>query len=147
MQFLSKAASAARGKLREKRASVSVEFALVSVMVLLPLLAGGADFVELISAQSQLDSSMQALYSFAWNSPDNAANTTQLNGVLGLVNAHSVPQVSLGSAPALSYQTVSAGQQTFVTYSLATQVSLPVPLPFGLSNPFPLAASGTVEIQ
>jgi hypothetical protein len=132
---------------QERRASVSVEFALVSVMVLLPLLAGGADFVELISAQSQLDASLQSLYAFAWNSPASATNTAQLNGVLGLVNAHLFSQVSLGSAPALSYQTAASGQETFVTYHLAATVNLPVPVPYILGSSFALAASGSVQIQ
>jgi hypothetical protein len=132
---------------RERRASVSVEFALVALLILLPLLAGGADFVELISAQSQLDGSLQSLYAFAWNSPASATNTAQVNGVLGVINAHSLPQVSLGSAPALTYQAAAGGSQVFVTYQLATVVNLPVPVPYILGSSFALAASGTVQIQ
>ncbi len=132
---------------RERRASVSVEFALVAVMVLLPLFAGGADFMELISAQSQLDASLQSLYAFAWNSPGSATNMSQVNGILAVVNAHSLPQVSLGAAPSLSYQTASSGQQTFVTYKLAATVNLAVPVPYVLGSSFALAASGTVQIQ
>ncbi len=132
---------------RERRASVSVEFALVAVMILLPLFAGGVDFMELISAQSQLDASLQSLYAFAWNSPGSATNASQVNGILAVVNAHSLPQVSLGAAPSLSYQTAASGPQTFVTYNLATTVNLPVPVPYLLGSSFALAASGTVQIQ
>jgi hypothetical protein len=70
-----------------------------------------------------------------------------LNGVLGLINAHSLSQVSLGSVPALSYQAVPSGSQVFVTYRVATVVNLPVPVPYILGSSFPLAASGTVQIQ
>jgi len=42
--------------------------------------------------------------------------------------------------------TASQTQQTLVTYQVKTTVSLPFPLP-ALSNPLPLSASGTVQIQ
>lgn len=50
-----------------RRGSVTVEFALVTTFFLLPLLAGAADFLTIITAQAQLNTALQALYSYAWS--------------------------------------------------------------------------------
>jgi len=165
--------SAIRKRFSDRRASMSVELALTSIFVLLPMLAGGADFVDLMCARSQLNATLRSLYAYAWNNPATAANTAQLAAILAIVNQHSLPQVTFpdGKAdasttyvPALSYGCVvppsttvsfqampcptgSQQQQLMVTYSIISSVALPVPFPFGLANPFLLTATGQVEIQ
>ncbi len=53
-----------------RRASVSAELALVSVLFLLPLIPAAAqNLTEIISAQAQANTALRALYSFAWANP------------------------------------------------------------------------------
>jgi hypothetical protein len=68
-----------------RRASASVELALVSVFFLLPLFAGSVDMVEIISAQAQVNTALRALYSFGWTNPNDASiTTTTANGTSDL---------------------------------------------------------------
>ena len=69
-------------KLRARRASVSVEFALVSLFFLFPLIAGGVDMTLVLSARSKLNSALHAIYIFAWSDPQNAGDVAQLKGVI-----------------------------------------------------------------
>jgi Flp pilus assembly protein TadG len=65
-------------RLRARRASVSVEFALVSLFFLFPLIAGGIDMTLVLSARSKLNSALHSLYIFAWSDPQSAADNVQL---------------------------------------------------------------------
>jgi hypothetical protein len=157
---------------RQTRASVTVEMALTSILALLPMFAGGADFVTLIAAKSQMNAALNSFYAFAWNNPTQATSTTQLAAILSVINSHSLPQITFpdGKAdstttyqPQLSYlcslppsttQTTQTTpcpsqdlQQTLVTYNLAASISLPVPLPLGLTSPYAISTSGQIEIQ
>jgi hypothetical protein len=157
---------------RHIRASITVEMALTASLALLPLFAGGADFVTLVAARSQMNAALNAFYAFAWNNPGQATNTTQLAAILTQINNHSLPQVTFpdGKAdntttyqPQLSYlcsqppsttQTTQSTacpsqdlQQTLVTYNLAATIKLPVPLPLGLTSPYAMSTSGQIEIQ
>jgi Flp pilus assembly protein TadG len=157
---------------RHRRASITVEMAIVASMVLLPLFAGGADFLTIIAAKSQMNAALQSFYAYAWNNPQQATSTTQLGNILGQINQHSLPLVTFpdGKAdgtttyqpqltyrctipPATTYTTQSTPcpttdtQQTLVTYNLAASITLPLPLPMGLTSPYALATSGQVEIQ
>jgi hypothetical protein len=153
------------------RASISVEMGLISLFVLLPLLAGAADFIVLIVAKAQLASTLRAFYAFAWNNPSAAGNTGDLGLILSTLNRHSLPQVTFPDgktdnttsyAPTLAFLcTDSSGvqmqqstacpagetQQVLVTYQVITKVSLPIPLPIGLTSPFQLVSAGQVQIQ
>jgi Flp pilus assembly protein TadG len=166
-QFLEKAA-------RSRRGSVSLEFALVSVFILLPLFAGGADFVLVMAAQAQLRTAIQALDYFAWTNPDEANNMTDAGYIISLINQRSDYQITLpatlstgGANGALSYScftppatagtTVSPPspttcpstqtQQTLVTYQVTARVFLPVPLPGILSSPEKLSVTSTIQVQ
>jgi hypothetical protein len=157
---------------RQTRASLTVEMALTATLALLPLFAGGADFVTLVSAKSQMNAALNSFYAFAWNNPAQATNTTQLAAILAQINSHSLPQVTFPDGkvdstttyqPHLSYlcsqppsasQTIQSTpcpaqdlQQTLVTYNLAATIPLPVPLPLGLTSPYPLSTSGQIEVQ
>ncbi len=151
----------------ETRGSISVELALVSFFILFPLLAGGWDFLNALSSQSELNAALQSLYYYAWNDPADAQNTTALANFLAINNKSAVATISLpstpGYKPTLSYmcssttgtptpstQGANCGTgnvlQTYVTYQLVATVNLPVPIP-GIANPLQLGATGMVQIQ
>jgi len=157
---------------RCRRANISVEMALVSTFVLMPVVAGGADFLQLIAAKAKLNAAMPAFYAFAWNNPGSASNVSQLAGILSIINQQSGPPVTfpdgLATAatsyrPAVSYgcsvppstaQTMQASpcpaadtQAEYVTYHVVSNVVVSLPLPFGLSAPTLLGVSGQVQVQ
>ena len=103
------------------RASVSVEFALVSVFFLLPLLAGAADLVLLIAGQAQMNTAQQALYYFAISNAGNATSSTYAQDVLNVIN----------SANSASGVTVSMPSTTTVPIHLGTTT-----VASGQNNPF-----------
>jgi Flp pilus assembly protein TadG len=144
------------------RGSVAVEFALISSLFLLPLLLGSSDIVEIISGQAQVNTALQSLYLFAYTNPTNAADTGSLNAIKTAINSASIHQIGFGANNGtLTYDCInSAGVQTaststatcptgqtkqeFAAYTVTSNVTLSVPL---FTNPFPLSASGTVEVQ
>jgi Flp pilus assembly protein TadG len=155
------------------RGTVSVEFALVSLFVLLPLFAGGADFVLIMSAEAQLKTALQALNYYAWTNPSTATNMTNAGYIISLINQQSDFQVTLPTnlstggvnggvsyacftPPASASTTISAPQsatcastqtqQTLVTYQVTTSVYLPAPM-LGFSSPYNLSATATVQIH
>jgi hypothetical protein len=155
-----------------QRANVSVEMALISMFVLFPVMGGGADFVELIAAKSQLNAAFPAFYSFAWNNPASATDTTQLAGILAVLNQHNTVPVTFADGrvdagtttpPTISYNCTpptgpkqtgltspcptTDAQEEYVTYSLSAKVNLPVQFPFGFMNPFQLQASGQIQVE
>ncbi|HEY1857558.1 hypothetical protein [Acidocella sp.] len=158
---------------RSGRGNVSIEFALVSVFILLPLFAGGTDFVLIMSAQAQLRTAFQALDYFAWTNPGNATNLTEAGYIISLINRQSDYQVTLpttlssgganggisygcftppiSSSAAITYQATTCSsaqtQQTLVTYQVTTRVFLPIPLPGILSSPYRLSVSGKIQVQ
>jgi len=154
---------------KSRGGNASVEFALVASFVLLPLLLGATDFLPVISAQAQLNTALQSLYYFAFTNPASASNATYAGYIVSLINQGSIFQISLpatmssGAAnasvsygcftppsSAITYQTspcpVGETQQTLVSYQVKTTIALPFPLP-GLANPFPLSATGKVQVE
>ena len=157
---------------RGRRASVAVEFALVTSFFLLPLALGASDFVIIITAQAQLNTALQALYYFAWTNPLTADNLTQLQQIITAINSASVYQVTLPATTSsgavngsFSYACVTPGatptftavtgpglctstqvQQTYVSYALTTTLGLPIKLP-GLPAPFTLSSNGKIQVQ
>jgi len=146
-----------------RRANVSVEFALVSVFVLLPLFAGSADMLEIISAQAQVNTALQSLYYFALMNPTVASDTGNAGKVLTLINATALHQVALGTPNGtLSYDCLLANGTTtpttgtctnstlqiFASYQVTSNVNLILPLSvFGFANPFQVSTTGTIQIQ
>ena len=143
-----------------------MEFALVSVFLLLPLLAGGADFAVIISAQAQLNTALQALDYFGWTNPASASNVPDLQNIVTAIDNGSIfniptpalsASISYGcfSLPATASTTIidqttacptAQTQQTLVTYKITASINLPVPFP-GLKSPWPLSATGTIQVQ
>lgn len=151
-----------------RRASASVEFALISLFFLIPLFAGGADFVEILSTQAQLNTALQSLYFFGYTNPTAASDGTSINTVISAINANSVHQIATGTGNGtvtyncvtttstntngntngLSPCTSAQTRQTFVSYSLTSSVNLTMSLAtIGLHNPLSLAAAGKVQVQ
>jgi Flp pilus assembly protein TadG len=152
-----------------RSASASVEFALIASFLLLPLALGSADFLSVLSAQSQLNTALQSLYYFAYTSPTSANNATYAGYVISLINNRSIFTITLpatlpsGAANAslsyscftppstvITYQSTTCSatqtQQTLVSYQVKTVITLPFPF-FGLPNPMTLSAAGKAQIQ
>ena len=149
-----------------RKANVTLEFALVAVFLLLPLLAGGADFAVIISGQAQLNTALQALDYFGWTNPASASNIADLQNIITAIDSGSVyniptpaltASISYGcftlpatASTTIAYQTTTCSsqqtQQTLVTYKVTTSINLPIPFP-GLKSPWPLSATGTVQVQ
>jgi Flp pilus assembly protein TadG len=89
-------------RLRARRASVSVEFALVSLFFLFPLIAGGIDMMLVLSARSKLNSALHSLYLFAWSDPQNADDTAQLQRFIQSIDPSlPVSGISLTNTPTI----------------------------------------------
>jgi Flp pilus assembly protein TadG len=160
-----------------RKASVSVEFALISVLFLLPLAAGALDFICIINAQAQLNTALQALLYYSWSNTSAAlsnTSTTTESAEIALINAingastFSITLVSgtvAGSYSNLAYECVSTSTapytitpsasascssstlETYVQFKVTTKVNLPFPLPLNLANPLTLSASGSAQVQ
>lgn len=159
-------------RLRSRRGTVALEFALISIFFLLPLMGAVVDGLVMLTAQAQLNTALQALYYYALSDPavagtDNtSAPYEQANQVITLINARSVYRITLatpsGAEAANLYYACTATatpstktctpkspvtlEQIFVQYAVTTSVNLPIPIP-GVGNPFPLSASGMIEVQ
>jgi Flp pilus assembly protein TadG len=148
-----------------ERGSVAVEFALISSLFLLPLFLGSTDIVEIISGQAQVNTALQAMYLFAFTDTLDAGDTANaLPAIQTLINSAALHSVSIALAPAGAnpsnpyYSCIvgnttttqstpcaaGATQQEFVGYTVSSNVNLSVPL---FTNPFPVSATGWVEIQ
>jgi Flp pilus assembly protein TadG len=91
-----------RAGLRGRRASVSVEFALVSLFFLFPLIAGGIDMLLVLSARSKLNSALHAIYLFAWSDPQDAGDQTQLQTFIQSIDPQlPASSISLANAPSV----------------------------------------------
>jgi hypothetical protein len=142
----------------DRRATISVEMAIISAFFLLPLLAGGADFVELIAAKSQLNATLHSMDAYAWNNPGNATDTTQLALILAQVNRRSLPMVTFPDGrsdssttyqPALSYECNAPGDpvQTLQSTPCPAADTQQMLITYSLSNPFVLNSYGQVQVQ
>ena len=87
-------------QIRARRGSVSVEFALVTVFFLFPLVAGTTDMLLVLSARAKLNSTLHTLYMFAWSNPGSAGDITQLQQVIQSVDpALPTSSIILNSSP------------------------------------------------
>jgi hypothetical protein len=150
-----------------RKANVTVEFALLAVFFLLPLMAVCADFVCVINARAQLNTALQALIYYAWSTGSGASGTQgNETGIIGAINAASDFHITYvpgtmkyacvtGSAgnytvpAALSTSTACAtGNNLFYyeQYTLTTNVTVPFPVPFHFANPYPLSVTGAALV-
>lgn len=157
----------------DRRGSVSVEMALVSVLFLFPLLFGVWDALFVLSARYQTTAALLSLYDYAWSNPNQAANISDVNAVLAVLSQTSVVPLTLpsGFAPSATYscsqsdgsttpatettnqtngttnESCSSGSLLMnVTYEVMASISLPFPFP-GLPDPTIITLSGTVQTQ
>lgn len=107
-----------RLKRSRRRASISVEFALITTFFLLPLFGGSIDMVQYISAKNQLNTALQSLYYYALTyvpgsytpgvaptqlaDPSTIVSATNTNEVLALMANKPLP-LSLVSDPTITY--------------------------------------------
>lgn len=159
-------------RIGERRGTVSVEFALVSVFFLLPLLLVCWDGMFVLIERYQINVDLHDLYYFAWSNPHQATVTASVTDFLTALNRDAAAPVTLpsGFQPSLSYDclrsdgstspaTQSAANngtqleacstgtlETMATYQLTAIVDLPVPIP-GFSGPIILNAGGTIRIE
>jgi len=145
---------------------MAVEFALISVFVLGPLLAGTADYLILLTARAQLNTALQALYYFGWTNPGAANNDIYAGDVISNINkGGSIYLIALAKTsatyttlvyacapPAATAYTTTAPVcpsaqtlQEFVEYRVTSSVALPFPIP--LVSPVLLSVYGQVQIQ
>jgi len=102
---------------RDSKASVAVEFALIATFFLFPLFSGVTDCVEIISAQAQLNTALQALYYDAWNDPTIATTTSSSSATTNTVEMQTVLNaISPGVMTNMTLGTV-AGTVTYECYT------------------------------
>jgi Flp pilus assembly protein TadG len=160
-----------------RRANVSVEFALISVLFLLPLVTGAADLICVVNARAQLNTALQAMMFYAWSNPtaaqNNTASTTTAAEATIIDAINSAPSnfhvtLNLGAVPGsysnLTYYCVTPGTpysitpsgsatcasgtlQVFAQFTVSTNVNLPFPIPLKLVNPFPVSSTGSAQIK
>lgn len=152
---------------RQRRASVSVEAALVISLVLLPLLLGLWDYSVVLSVQGRLDTALNAAMDYALATTANAADAQGIEQAANNAYGTAGPTPVIGT-PTLSYycistnpagtmangQAASAGAScgsnqtlaTYVTLSLAATVSLPLTIP-GVGDTFPLGDNATIRVE
>lgn len=108
---------------RHEGGSIAVEFALVSIFFLLPLLAGGGDFLLILLSRSQLNTALQALYYYAETNPGSATDTTYLTDIINSMNTASVTQLSMPAELASGAANPSYSYYCFTSSSTAPSFS------------------------
>lgn len=161
----------------DRRGSASVEFALIAVFFLLPLLAGAADFIIIITAQAQLNTALQSLLYYSWTNQSQAASNTssvttaQETALITAINSvQTTYHITLNSGTAsgsysnLVYACVSGtGSGTVITPSatstcgsgqtvqtyvqFSVSTSVALPFPLPLKLTNPVALSATGAAQ
>ena len=158
----------------DRRGSVSLELALVSVLFLVPLLIFTTDGFFVFAAKTQTESALHSLFFYGWSNPGDATNLTALQEILTEINKHSTitigfpanfqPQTSYacldtssGATQTAQVTTSSNGtttvtcpsgtdKETLVDYKLTATVPLTLPFP-GVPNPMTIDVGGTVRVQ
>ena len=129
---------------RSGRGNVSIEFALVSVFVLLPLFAGGTDFVLIMSAQAQLRTALQALDYFAWTNPGDADQYDRC----GLhYQPHQPGSQTTGHAPHDALEGGANGGLSYGCFTLPASASMAIPPPPGDHLPIHANAADSRDIS
>jgi Flp pilus assembly protein TadG len=151
--------------LRDRAGVASIEAALVTVLVLVPMLGGATDAGMILYTWGKVTRSEQAGLMSAWGGAASAA-TMQAAAQTAYGTAAVVPTIqasiacyclptattySRGSAAAVGCTTTCGSGQTltqFATVSVSTTVTLPMPVPpIGLTSPFSVGASATGRLQ
>jgi Flp pilus assembly protein TadG len=159
-----------------RQGNVTVEFALLATFLLLPLLAGSADLVVIISAQGQLNTALQALYYFGVSTPGSAVNAVDAGLIVSAINNASLYNLRMPATlssgqpnPSFTYVCYTTGAtgasvsfsapsttnnctssqtaQYYANYKVQVTVFLPFPLPVKMASPLTLSASGSVQTQ
>ena len=149
--------------LRDRSGVAAMETALIGGLLLVPMLAGAADFGLILAGWAAASRAEQAgiLYAFGtgastsgMQSAATAAYGTALPAptVTASTACYCLPSSSSwdrGSASAVSCtSTCSSGDvlTQFVTVSVSAAFTLPMPLP-GISSPYTIASTATARLQ
>lgn len=105
---------------RNGKANVAVEFALVSVFFLLPLIGGAVDFVIALPAQAQLNTALQALYYFALNNAgnSNSVSSAYAGDIISKINTASTNQLSMPATQTINGSSVANPVFTYACYTV-----------------------------
>ncbi|MGE4480918.1 TadE/TadG family type IV pilus assembly protein [Acidocella sp.] len=120
-----------------RRGAASVEFSLVAVLFLLPLIAGSADFIAIITARAQLNTALQALQYYAWANQSQASNitssttTTQETALISAIDStHDTFQITLNAGS-------TSGSYSTLVYACVNSTASPV----SISGPYSSSSS------
>lgn len=86
-----------------RRGSVSVEVALLVVLLLLPLLVAALDFTFTTASRIENASALRAVETYGEVNPSLSTSTSDITSLLAMVAAHDLSTVALGSPPSLSF--------------------------------------------
>lgn len=146
----------------EVRGSMSLEFALVTTLFLVPLILVGFDTLFLMMGYEQIGQVTHSVIMYAWSFPSDADNQQDINYVISANIQKSIGTVTLANTPfetfdclqsdgsttpAASDGTCTTGQsETRVSYQIV--MTLRLPLNFGITtNPYQMTSNITVRIE
>jgi len=152
--------------LHDRTGVASLEAALLTSLLLVPMLGGAADAGLLLDAWGKVTRAEQAGLLSAWGSGASPA-TIQAAAQTAYGSASPAPTIPLptvacyclpsataysrGNASAVSCSTTCASGNAltqFATVSVSTTVTLPLPLPLiGFASPFAISATATARLQ
>lgn len=96
----------------DRRASVSVELGLVVAFFFLPLAAGTADFLLVLTSRTQAAAALRTAEVFAWTNPSRSTDKTAIDAALALAASGRLATVSEAAPPRLSYACLQADGTT-----------------------------------
>ncbi len=123
--------------MRDNKATVAVEFALVSTFFLFPLFAGVTDCVEIISAKAELNTALQGLYYYAWTNQSTATTLADVQQVVTQINTGAVTQITM---PATMTALTATGSKTSIANASETFACF---TPAGATTSIGTASTGT----
>lgn len=144
------------------RGSISLEFALVTTFILIPLILVGFDALFLLIGYEQLGQVTHSVVMYAWSFPSDANNQQDINEVIAANIQNAIGSIHLVTAPSESFDclqsdgsstaaasdgTCTTGQpETLVSYQIVLTLQLPITLGFA-QNPYQMISNITTRIN
>lgn len=142
--------------------SMSLEFALVTTLFLVPLILFGFDTLFIMMGYEQIGQVTHSVIMYAWSFPSDATNQQDINQVIAASIQNPIGSVALANAPyetfgclqsdgsttsAASDGTCTTGQsETRVSYEIVSIVQLPINLGL-IQNPYQMTSNVIVRIK
>lgn len=151
------------GKIQnDVRGSISIEFALVTALFLIPLVLLGFDALFLMMGYEQIGQVTHSVIMYAWSFPSDANYQKNINEVISANSQDSIGTFTLENAPSESFDCLQSngskttaasdgactnGQsETLVSYKIV--LALQLPFTIGLvPNPYQITSNVTVRIE